>query len=35
VLNVGRGKPVHGVFHTPHEWRLLTQNARDAKTGTD
>ena len=22
VLNVGRGKPVHGIFHTPHTWRL-------------
>jgi ABC-type polysaccharide/polyol phosphate transport system ATPase subunit len=22
VLNVGRGKPVHGLFHTPHTWRL-------------
>jgi hypothetical protein len=22
VLNVGRGKPVHGMFHTPHTWRL-------------
>jgi lipopolysaccharide transport system ATP-binding protein len=25
VLNVGRGKPVHGVFYTPHEWRLVTR----------
>src|SRR5689334_5284786 len=24
VLNVSRGKPVHGVFYTPHEWRVLT-----------
>ncbi|HEX6717033.1 MAG TPA: Wzt carbohydrate-binding domain-containing protein, partial [Pyrinomonadaceae bacterium] len=23
VLHVARGKPVHGVFHTPHEWRVL------------
>jgi lipopolysaccharide transport system ATP-binding protein len=23
VINVGRGKPVHGVFYTPHEWRLV------------
>lgn len=22
VINVGRGKPVHGVFHTPHTWSL-------------
>ena len=25
VLHVARGKPVHGVFHTPHEWRVLRQ----------
>ena len=24
VLNVGRGKPVHGVYYTPHKWRVLT-----------
>ena len=22
VINVARGKPVHGVFHTPHTWSL-------------
>jgi ABC-type polysaccharide/polyol phosphate transport system ATPase subunit len=22
VINVARGKPVHGVFHTPHTWNL-------------
>jgi ABC-type polysaccharide/polyol phosphate transport system ATPase subunit len=22
VINVARGKPVHGVFHTPHTWTL-------------
>jgi ABC-type polysaccharide/polyol phosphate transport system ATPase subunit len=22
VINVGRGRPVHGVFHTPHSWSL-------------
>lgn len=27
VINVGRGKPVHGVFYTPHEWRVLTGDA--------
>lgn len=29
VLNVGRGKPVHGVFYTPHEWRVLTPDSRE------
>jgi ABC-type polysaccharide/polyol phosphate transport system ATPase subunit len=24
VLNVGRGKPVAGVYYTPHKWRMLT-----------
>jgi ABC-type polysaccharide/polyol phosphate transport system ATPase subunit len=24
VINVARGKPVHGVFHTPHTWSLRT-----------
>ena len=28
VINVGRGKPVHGVFYTPHQWRVLTEDAR-------
>jgi ABC-type polysaccharide/polyol phosphate transport system ATPase subunit len=28
VINVGRGKPVHGVFYTPHQWRVLTGDAR-------
>jgi hypothetical protein len=22
VINVARGKPVHGVFHTPHTWNV-------------
>ena len=22
VINVARGKPVHGVFHTPHTWTV-------------
>jgi len=22
VINVARGKPVHGVFHTPHTWSV-------------
>jgi len=26
VLNVGRGKPVHGVFYTPHEWKVLNRD---------
>jgi lipopolysaccharide transport system ATP-binding protein len=24
VINVARGKPVHGVFHTPHTWKLMS-----------
>ena len=28
VINVGRGKPVHGVFYTPHEWRVLNGDVR-------
>jgi len=26
VINVARGKPVHGVFHTPHTWNLRTDD---------
>jgi lipopolysaccharide transport system ATP-binding protein len=35
VLHVGRGKPVHGVFHTPHEWRMVSSDSRDIATHSD
>ncbi|HEX7295001.1 MAG TPA: hypothetical protein VF251_04555, partial [Pyrinomonadaceae bacterium] len=22
IINVARGKPVHGVYHTPHTWKM-------------
>jgi lipopolysaccharide transport system ATP-binding protein len=34
VLHVARGKPVHGVFYTPHEWRVLTGDAREDEGAT-
>ncbi len=34
VLHVTRGKPVHGVYYTPHEFRVLTGDARKDEEAT-
>lgn len=35
VINIGKGKPIHGLFHLPHTWRQLESDTSETARQTN